>query len=405
MRTTKRAWSTRRGGNPLGAFVSTASSSRWLSVLVAAYYPFLLAVLALLIWLIVILVRVTVEVPAAWWFTLAPLLWLGLTALQLVCVAPWWFARPPEDVGAELRLPAEFLEPIVQLTAGIVRKRGLRMPHDIRLSPDTVAHVYEAQAGERVLVLGGLLVAAVTETALAGVIAHELAHFAAGDTGTLRRAAQRGQTIALLEAHFQGRVSMFFNPFVWLIRLYHLGFALVFLAHSRRQEFAADQYSAQHVGAEETAATLLLLEALDCVPALRLQNIAKDFAARQELLDGIFAEQRRRAWAMDRADWDEACRKAIKRKTDRWSTHPALRDRLKAIDIAPKKAAALLETQRLGRLARELFPAWEGIERVMTEQWLTAIRIEQQLKREAAEIFMGRPIGRVVARLSALPFP
>lgn len=213
------------------------SHAFWLSFLLGAYYPFLLLLLALLVWLIGILVRITATEPLIWWVTVPVLVWLGITAFQLVRVVPLWLVRPVRQAGMELRLPAAFLEPIFQLTAGIVRERKLRMPHDIRLSPEGTAWVYEEGRDQRVLVLDGSLMSALSQQALAGIIAHELAHFAAGDTRISRRAAQRALTIAVLEAYFYRRASMFFNPLVWLIWLYHLAFYLVYFAHSRQQEW------------------------------------------------------------------------------------------------------------------------------------------------------------------------
>jgi Zn-dependent protease with chaperone function len=196
--------------------------------------------------------------------------------------------------------------------------------------------------------------------------------------------------MAWLEANFHRRASMFFNPVVWAIRLYHLAFQLAYFAHSREREFAADQHVVKQIGKEEAAATLVLLETLDCLPVLRLANIAKDAAARQEPLDDIFGEQQRRALALAPMDWEDACRRALKRKTTPWSTHPALRDRLKAIGVSPKQAPALLTQRRIGTAACELFPAWAELERMMSDQWVCSMRIEQQLKLEAAQIFLGR---------------
>lgn len=369
----------------------TSSPNRWLRILLAGYYPFLLALLALLGWLIYLLIRFTMTTPAGWWFSFWPLAWFGLTALQLVRVVPIWFAAPGGPAGMELLLPPAFLEPFYRFIADIVRERKLPMPHQVRLSPDTAAYVYQDAAGERILVLGGLLISSFTQTAVAGVVAHELGHFAAGDTNITRRAGQRGQTMDYLEFYCRGRASMYFNPIIWLVRLYHLAFQLAFLEHSRQQEFAADQQSLRQVGHEEAAATLLFLQALECLPVLRLVSIAKDFAARREPLAGIFVEQQRRAAGLDRADWDDACRKALKKKTTRWDSHPALRDRLKALGVKSKQAAPLLVAKQSGPPARELFPAWDQLEKIMSEQWLNAVRIEQQLKQELAQIIVGRP--------------
>ena len=369
----------------------SSSPGSWLRILLAGYYPFLLLLLALLGWLIYLLIRFTMTTPAGWWFSFWPLAWLGVTALQLVRVVPVWFMAPVDPTNLEIQLPPAFLEPIYRLVAEIVRERKLPMPHDIRLTPNPGAWAYENQAGERILVLGGLLISSMTQATLAGIIAHELGHFSAGDTRLSRRAAQRAQTMGCLEALCHGRASMFFNPIIWLIRLYHLGFFLAYLAHSRQQEFAADRHSLCQAGADEAAGTLLLLEALPCLPELRLDNIAKVFVARREPLADIFAEQQRRAVSLDRTDWDDACRKALKKKTTRWDTHPALRDRLKAMGVSPKQAPSLLSSRQAGPPVRDLFPAWDELEKLMSQQWLDAVRIEQAAKQELAQVFLRRP--------------
>ncbi len=326
-----------------------ASSSGFrLRFLLAAYYPFLLLLLVLLGWLIYLLIRFTMTHAGGWWIAMWPLAWLGVTVFQLARVMPVWFLPPFDPTHLEMRLPSAFLEPIYRLVADIVRQRKLSMPHDVRLTPNPGAWVYENQAQERILVLGGLLISSMTQAALSGIIAHELGHFSAGDTRTTRRAAQRAQTMACLEALCCGRASMFFNPVIWLMRLYHLGFNLVFLAHSREQEFAADQQALRQAGSDEVAGTLLLLATLDCLPSLRLDNIAKEFAARREPLPDIFAEQQRRAGKIEHLDWEDACKKALKKKTTRWDSHPALRDRLKALGVSTKNATDLLFARQSG---------------------------------------------------------
>jgi len=48
-------------------------------------------------------------------------------------------------------------------------------------------------------IIGGVAVATFTQKALAGIIAHELAHFAAGDTRLARQGAKRAATIRAIQ--------------------------------------------------------------------------------------------------------------------------------------------------------------------------------------------------------------
>src|SRR5262249_31294119 len=117
--------------------------------------------------------------------------------------------------------------------------------------------------------------AAFSQETLAGVVAHELAHFTAGDTRLSRRAARRMLVMALLEHRFRVQRGTHFNPLVWLIRLYHLLFEMVWAAQSRAQEFAADRHQVQHAGKKAAAAALLFVTVTERLPWVRLSNIAK----------------------------------------------------------------------------------------------------------------------------------
>src|SRR5262245_50703524 len=148
--------------------------SFWLRLLLWCYYPFLLLLCALMGLLLYFLVQglihftcvVTVAVPliGLLGLTLAQVLWSFLTMLQ----------APEAKRGSELRLSMELLAPVYQVVTNIMQQQKLLPPHEIRLAADTVAHVYEEKGGRRILVLGGLAIAVLSQTALAGVIAHEL---------------------------------------------------------------------------------------------------------------------------------------------------------------------------------------------------------------------------------------
>jgi Zn-dependent protease with chaperone function len=309
---------------------------------------------------------------------------------MLVSLQGLWTAIPdPTDL--EVRVPRRDLEPVFAWLAVIAREQGLCEPHEIRFSAATVAHVYENKKGRRILVLGGLAVAALSQEALSGVVAHELAHFTAGDTALSRKVARRGEVIGRLEHYFRQQTRSALNPLVWLIRLYHLVFYVAWAAHSRQQEFAADRYTVQRAGKDVAASALLNLEIADRLPWARLDNIARSHAASNEPIEQIFAEHWRRAQSIDLDDWDEACREALRKKTGLFDTHPALRERLKAMGVSAKRALKLIGQQQ-GPSARDLIPNWPSVEKRLTSELIAVYRELHQAKRELAQIMLGRPL-------------
>src|SRR5215510_12654649 len=244
--------------------------SLWLRLLLWCYYPFLLLLCALMGWLVYLLVEALIHLTCVVTVAVPLIVLLGLTLTQVL----WSFltmvrVREPAPTF-ELRLSVELLAPVYQVVSEIVRQQQLLPPHESRLGADTVAHVYEEKGGRRVLVLGGLAIAALSQPALAGVIAHELAHFTAGDTRLSRRAANRALLMRLLEHCFKVQPGTQFNPLVWMIRLYHALFELAFLADSRQREFAADRHQVRQAGKEEAAAALVFMEATERLPWIRL---------------------------------------------------------------------------------------------------------------------------------------
>jgi Zn-dependent protease with chaperone function len=354
------------------------------------YIPFLLGLCALMVWLLRLLALginnftcvIVIALPVG--FLLLVTLYQVFVSLANV------LRRPAEDHGFEVRLPTSELEPVFRLVAEIARKQSLRMPQEIRIAADTVAHVYEERNGKRVLVLGGMAIAAFTQETLAGVIAHELAHFTAGDTRLSRQASRFWRVGACLEVQIHERPESNLNPLVWLIRLYHRLFVLVWAAHSRQQEFAADGHQVQHAGKEAAATSLLFTTVTQRLPWARLSNIAKSHVATNEPIDQLFSEQMYRAQTTPPYEWEEACRGALKVKTEFRDTHPCLKERLKAMGVTTKQALKLIQKQK-GPPARDLFPAWTDIEKLLTNQLIALYREEYQLKREMAQIILGRP--------------
>jgi Zn-dependent protease with chaperone function len=315
---------------------------------------------------------------------------LLVTLLQVVGSLAGMLKRPAEDRGFEIRLPVSELEPVLRLAAETARKQSLRMPDEIRIAADTVAHVYEDRTGKRVLVLGGMAIAAFTQETLAAVIAHELAHFTAGDTRLTRQASGFWRVGMSLEVQIHEHPGSSLNPLVWLIRLYHRLFVLVWAANSRQQEFDADRHQLQHAGKEAAASALLFTTVTQRLPWARLSNILKSHVATNEPIDQLFSEQMHRAETTPPYEWEEACRGALNVKTDYLDSHPCLKERLKAMGVTTRKAFRLIQKQH-GPPARDLFPAWKAIEKLLTNQLIAVYREEYRIKREMAQIILGRP--------------
>ncbi len=359
-----------------------------LKPLLGAYFLFL-AGGALILLLLVGLLLATCWgsfLPAA---VLAAII-VGLPAVQVI----WTWSvvassrRGHDDM--ELLLPEPSRELVTAFVAEIARERECEPPDEIRVAPDTVAHVYCQEDGKNVLVIGGLAIQAFSREALAGVIAHELGHIAAGDTRLLSEAARRLAMMNLLDQQLRGSVISRINPFCWLTLLYHTLLRCAFAANSRNSEFAADRWEVKQVGKEQAAATLLRLEVPERLPYVKLFNVAKAAVEVNTPLDQLFTEQARRVASIGKNEWREAMHSALEREPDPYDTHPTLKQRLKAVKVAPKNALPLAVSME-GPPARDLFPDWPTLERKMTEKLIKVLREAHLLKQEMGQIISGRP--------------
>jgi Zn-dependent protease with chaperone function len=371
----------------------TAHGSFWFRLLLAFYFPFLALLVLGIGGLIAYLVALLADHRGVRILLFVAIAILGLTLVQVLWATRVLWSLPPRRDEMELRLPRQRLRGLYDLVAEVAQQRRLPMPQEIRLAADTVAHVYEDTKGKEILVVGGPAIGILSREALAGVVAHELAHFAAGDARLSRRGHKRSLMIELLEYRFASQGGSNLNPLVWLLRLYHLLYNLAWAADSRAREYAADRHIVAQVGKEAAAASLIHLTLTERLPGVRLSGIAEACLATGEPLHQIFAEQRQRAEGTDAYDWEEALRKELKGKTELFDSHPGLRDRLAALGVSPRKALKLA-LDLSGPPARELFPDWDKIEEEMTERLMIVYRENYLAKREMAQIFLGRPLDR-----------
>ena len=359
----------------------------------ALYYPYIIlvclaavAVAVLLPWaafgrrmlfvtaLIVAVILLATVAQVVWTF------WVVLTARRL---------RDP----MELRLSRKEMRALYDFVDEVARERDLEPPDEIRLGADTVAHVYESDKGKRILVIGGVALASFSQEALAGIIAHELAHFDAGDTQESRTTARRALVMQVLEWQFTQQRAPLMNPLVWLIYLYHFAYRCAWGAHSREQEFRADREAVRHVGKETVAQALLYLSATEQLAWADLGSIVETCVVTNEPMSRVFAEQVRRARATTRAEWRKACQRALQKRTGLFDTHPALKERLAALGVTPRQALDLV-LDHSGTPACKLVSNWDRIEKELSERLIAPYREYYLAKLEVGQILHGGPAGR-----------
>jgi Zn-dependent protease with chaperone function len=362
-------------------------SSTLVTLLLRLYYPFLALLCGGM--LLLSLVCAALAVIFRLWLLFVPAVILLVALGHFLWPVYLVLTAKRKKDWMELKLPRKQLRGLYDLAEEVAADCQLTPPDEIRLAADSVAHVYEDERGKNVLVLGGVAVAAFSRPTLAGIIAHELAHFTAGDTSLSRQAAQRGRLMGALEWQFARFKGNYANPLVWGLLLYHLLFRLAWAAASREQEFAADRYAVEHAGEKRVATALVYLHATDFLPQARLQSLVETFVATNQPPTGLFAEQARLVREANRRSWEDACRKALGRGTGLFDDHPSLTERLKAVGVSPKRALGLALEQS-GEPARDLVAGWEHIELELSERLMLPYREYFLAKMEVAQILMGR---------------
>jgi Zn-dependent protease with chaperone function len=296
-----------------------------------------------------------------------------------------FFRRPPAADPLEFELPRQWQEGLVRLVRDVGYQRGIVPPDVIRIHPFDVAKVYRDTRLGTILVIGGLAIAALSQSALAGIIAHELGHEEAGDTALSLSASRGHRVMSQLENQFARARWYRCNPLAWLITAYHWVYLLFLFADSRREEFAADRFSVAHAGKESAAATLVRMEVLHRMEWASLEAVAIWAVKMNEPVEQLYAEQVERMRRADRYEWEQAMRKGLKAKTGLFDSHPGLADRLKAIGVSPKKALARA-MDLSGDPATALFANWPVVERFLTDQILAIVRHYVAARREHLEI-------------------
>jgi heat shock protein HtpX len=267
-------------------------------------------------------------------------LWVTLTGLVLgvtILVAIVPRRRRFEAPGA--RVTAEDQPRLIELIAEESRALDMAPPDEVYATFEVNAAVTEAGRRGRVMIVGLPLLQFVSERGLRGTVAHELGHYAGGDTRLGPWIYRTRETIGRTLHHLtdddgdEGWTQLAVRkPFEW----YAAAFLRITATISRRQEYAADRFAVHRAGREVYVDTLRRLHAYapafdpywsqEVVPALTAERrppVAAGFAT------FIGTETVQRAGA----DWvDEELREG---KTERYDSHPALADRLRALEELP----------------------------------------------------------------------
>jgi Zn-dependent protease with chaperone function len=317
-------------------------------VLLLGFYFVVLGLACALFVLPIALMRIVTHINA---FTLASFLFCWTPAVLLVKSA--FSTRRPEFVPTQRRLEKGEAPALFALVEELADRAGTLPPSEIYLDclPNlSVTEVGRAFRTRRVLIVGAPLAHFLTVEQLRSGVAHELGHFAGGDT---RLTGFSAQTHALFASvvetvardpfrvgtrHYAIEAGLAFAQVVGrtLVSAYARLFLRLTMPISRRQELAADALSATLVGAPVAASALERIS-VDSTLYLDYLNGEVGYAIRRGLmpvdLGSGFGRFRERFLETDEGRRFIETVKAS--PTDPYDTHPALPERLRALESFP----------------------------------------------------------------------
>jgi heat shock protein HtpX len=268
------------------------------------------------------------------WLTLFMIV-AGFTVLRAIVPRRQPFNEPG------LRIEPDAQPRLTEMITSVARATGQDPPHEVYANLDVNAGVTQVGGGlrghtRRVLVLGLPLLRFLTVAELRAVLAHEFGHYAGGDTRigswTYRTRAVIGYTIASLHDEDSWGMRIVQRPFIW----YGNAFLRITNAISRRQEFAADAWAARVAGRDANVSALRKLHRL--APAYDAYWAEEVAPVLQAGAVPPFGTGFARFVAVPHIA--EACDKSLEQelgqaKTDPYSSHPNLAERLAAAEALP----------------------------------------------------------------------
>ncbi|WP_440064130.1 M48 family metallopeptidase [Streptosporangium sp. OZ121] len=290
-----------------------------------------------------------------WWNSgvMRPAMLVVAVAIAVI-VGTWAALRTPEPPG--LPVGETDAAKLWKIVDDLARDSDIRAPTEILLTGEPNVAVTEKTrllgliAGRRRLYIGAPVLATFTIDQLTAVIAHELGHYSRADTRllpitylaheTLERSLERLEKMALNGAGF---VPLIMPPFRGYLTL----FRLVSSAVLRRQEYAADRFSAAVAGPEVAVSALhrmpVVTEAWESFLTQVNSHIAQDRASGRVPTTIVSTFVRVFTETLD----DEF--QVSAEQTTRWDTHPPIADRIAAIqNLAEDTKPATPPTTRPG---------------------------------------------------------
>jgi heat shock protein HtpX len=346
--------------------------------------------------------------------------WITITALALgVSILVAIFPRRSRFEAPGLRLDRGGQPRLIELVDDEAKAMGEKTPDEVYATMEVNAAVTEAGRGRRVMIVGLPLLHLLSERGLRGVIAHELGHYAGGDTRLgpwiYRTREAIGRTIESLsdedgdEGWSQRAVRM---PFIW----YGRAFMRITNAISRRQEFAADACAVQRAGRDVHVEALRRVHAFGLAfDAYWEQDVVPVLAsgARPPLAEGF--SRFTHAESIQETAGQILDRELAEGRTDPYDSHPALAERIAAVahtpagepDDSPPAVALIDEPDALeADLIEHLFgpDARRNLEPIAWEQVAARVYVPgyEQLATEHAWVLEGVTFASLPATIGRL---
>ena len=264
-------------------------------------------------------------------------------------------------------------------------------PDEVYVTFEVNAAVDELGPRRRVMIVGLPLLHLVSERGLRAVIAHELGHYAGGDTRLgpwiHRTRSAIARTVGRLsdpdgdESWSQRAVR---QPFLW----YGHAFLRITNAISRRQEFAADAFAARRAGRDVHVAMLRHLHAYGpAFDAYWANEVAPILSVGRRPPVGPGFVAFIGAPAIERAATEQLERDLARGRTDPYDSHPSLAERIAAVQDCPPgepddsaPAEALLDDQAALEHAQAVHLFGDGAAKLRPVDW-EAVGAEVYLER------------------------
>jgi heat shock protein HtpX len=269
--------------------------------------------------------------------------WLSITGLVLggsILVAI--FPRRARFAPPGVRLTGASQPRLMTLIDEEARACGEQPPDEVYATFEVNAAVTEVGRRRRVMIIGLPLLHLVTERGLRGVIAHELGHYAGGDTRLGPWIYRTREAIVRTVSHLSDEdgdeswsQSAVRQPFIW----YGKAFLRITNAISRREEFAADAFAAQRAGRDVNVETMRRIHAY--APAFHSYWVNEvepvlNAGRRPPVGEGFTAFIH--SEAIERAAAEHLELELTERVTDPYDSHPSLSERVAAMQDFPPGA-------------------------------------------------------------------